>query len=137
MKRNWFVYHSARSAGVPYSSIGAPAVYSSAEKKKLCLADVVWVVEGSKEDPTTFSLVDVFLVDRVDDPPFPLPFNLNRVCYHGEKSLLAAPVPLDAKELKWFGELHKGYITKQKLFVELPADGTILAGLRETSGVSP
>ena len=137
MKRNWFVYHSARSAGVPYSSIGGPAVYSATEKKKLCLSDVVWVVEGSREDPTTFALVDVFLVERVDDPPFPLPFNFNRVCYRGEKSLLAAPVVLDAKQSKWFAELHKGYITKQKLFVELPADGAILEGLREASGVRP
>lgn len=69
--QHWYVYHSMNTMGHSYNSIGQSAAYSTKEQRKLCLNDVIWVIEGNMGNPKEFSLVDCFHYSSTDYPPIP------------------------------------------------------------------
>lgn len=132
---HWYVYHSQKAMGHSYASIGASVVYSTKKQPKLCLGDVVWVVEGDSSTPTEFALVDCFKVHMADTPPFPPGYGKFQLKAMGERSLLSKPFRLGA-EMEWFEELHSRYITKQRFFHSLGGEPNILDGLLTASGAA-
>ncbi len=127
--RHWYVYHSKKAMGCSYSSLGESAVFSKFERPKLCLGDMVWVIEG----PGEFILVDCFRYQDTDYAPFPAPFSGFKLKFKGDSSLLPGALSLD-KDWPWFEEFRKAYLSKQKFFGLLDED--LLANLSEKAGVS-
>jgi hypothetical protein len=132
---HWYVYHSQKTMGHSYASLGRSIVYSTKKQTKLCLGDVIWVVEGSANTPVSFALADCFKVTETDIPPFPFEYKAFELKAAGDKSLLPAQIALTT-ESTWFNDLHERFITKQRFFQSLSAEPGILTGLVATSGIA-
>lgn len=131
---HWYVYHSKKTMGHSYESLGESAVYSATEQPKLCIGDVVWVVEGGDSDPMTFSLVDCFRYTAAAYPPFSADYMRFKMKVAGSSLLGGRRVLLD-NSFDWFRDLHTKYITKQRFFVRLHNDESIQKGLLDVSTV--
>ena len=131
---NWFVYHSQSRMGHSYESLGKSAVYSTKKRPKLCLGDLIWVVEGSADKSKTFTLVDAFEVASMDFPPFGGAYEAMALRLEGNKSLLMAPVSLD-RSMPWFVDLHDRFIKKRTFFAALNAYPQITDGFRTAAGI--
>jgi hypothetical protein len=127
--QHWYVYHSTKTMKCDYASLGESAAYSTSERRKLCLRDVIWVIEG----PGDFALVDCFRYEDADYKPLPAPFQRFKLKAKGNSSYLGDPKPLHT-EMDWFHDLHSRYITKQKFFSLIEPNH--IHGLLEESGVS-
>ncbi len=65
---HWYVYRSRNAMKQSYASLGTPVVYSSKQQPRLCLGNVVWVVEGDDGSPVSYSVADCFIVQSIDEP---------------------------------------------------------------------
>ena len=125
---DWLVYHSQKTVGHSYASLGRPVAYSRKPQTKLCFGDRIWIVEGSTDIPTRYTLVDCFRYADTEYPPFLPPWNGFAVRILGTESLLAAPVPLDMSA-DWQAEIRDRFLTKQRFFVSLAAEPQVIEGL--------
>ena len=126
---HWLVYHSQKTMGHSYASLAEHAAYSKSEQRKLCFGDWIWVVEGSTDIPTRYTLVDCFRYSDTAYPPFLGPYNGFAVHVIGTESRLAAPVPLDMVD-DWQTHIRDRFLTKQRFFVKLSAEPQVVAGLQ-------
>lgn len=131
---HWYVYHSVKTMGHSYKSLGKSTVYSSKQQPKLCIGDCIWVVEGDDSQPTEFGLVDCFIYKATDYPPFSAGYAKFKLKASGTSILKGKTLPLD-KTMNWFDLLHKKYITKQRFFAYLEDDEDIKNGLLKILGV--
>ena len=132
---DWLVYHSQKTMGHSYASLARHAVYSRSQQRKLCLNDWIWVVEGSTDIPTRYTLVDCFQYADTEYPPFRAPYNGFAVNIIGKESRLAAPAPLEMTE-DWQTHIRDRFLTKQRFFVNLAAEPQVVAGLQAQLGKS-
>ncbi len=126
---DWLVYHSQKTVGHSYASLARSVGYSRKPQTKLCFGDRIWVVEGSTDIPTRYTLVDCFRYADTEYPPFLPPYNGFAVRILGTESLLAKPVPLDMAA-DWQEEIRDRFLTKQRFFVSLAAEPVVIAGLQ-------
>jgi hypothetical protein len=132
---DWYVYHSQKTMGHPYSDLGAPVVFSTKEQRKLSHGDTIWVIEGDLVAPTNFTIADCFTVKGTDTPSRWGDYARFKVKVLGNSSLLPGPVAVDAMA-PWFAELHSRFITKQRFFCSLADHPRICSGLVAASGVA-
>jgi hypothetical protein len=132
---DWLVYHSQKTMNHSYASLGTSVVYSKLQQKKLCFGDRIWVVEGSTDIPTRYTLVDCFRYADTEYPPFLPPYNGFAVRILGKGSLLPSPIPLDMTD-DWQLEIRDRFLTKQRFFVSLAAEPQLVAAL-EAQIVAP
>lgn len=132
---HWYVYHSQKSMGHSYAELAQPTVFSTKHQPKLCHGDIVWVIEGSTDTPTTYAIADCFKVQDTDFPPFTGRYSKFKLKVNGVRSLLAAAVPLDSSS-PWFADLRDRFITKQRFFCSLRDHRSIQEGLTAKSGVA-
>lgn len=130
---DWLVYHSQKTVGHSYASLARSVASSRKPQTKLCFGDVIWVVEGSTDIPTRYTLVDCFRYADTEYPPFLPPYNGYAVRILGTESLLAQPVPLDMTA-DWQQEIRDRFLTKQRFFVSLAAEPLVVAGLKALGG---
>jgi hypothetical protein len=71
---DWYVYHSAETMDCRYGNPDRNHVFSTSIKKKLCLNDNIWIIEGFGETPKTFYLAAHFAYKETEYPPFPSPY---------------------------------------------------------------
>lgn len=129
---DWYVYHSERTMGRSYESFGEPFVLSTRRRPKLCLGDVIWVVEGFGRPLAGFRLADCFAVRATEESAIPS-FTLK---VRGDESLIRSAIGLDPASMPWFASLHSRFITKQRFFNSLGSEPEISGGLRKVSGVA-
>lgn len=132
--KHWYVYHSQNAMGHSYASLGEPAVFLTSEKSKLCLRDLIWVIEGDRDTPCNYHIADCFRYEDTDYPPFAGAYSDFKRKVKGGDSFLSAAVPIHL-ELPWFKELHGRFITKQRFCASLADEPTIVEGLMNDSGV--
>ncbi len=132
--QHWYIYHSVKTMRHDYATLGISAVYSKNNQPKLCLHDIIWVVEGSIEKPTQFRLVDCFQYSSNEYPPFSGDYAEFKLRILGKESLLKDTVLLDTK-VEWFSKLHKNYITKRKFFCLLSSEPDVIKGFQDASSV--
>ncbi len=65
---HWYVYHSRNAMKQSYVSLETQVVYCSKQQARLCLGNVVWVVEGDDGSPVSCSVADCLIVQSVDEP---------------------------------------------------------------------
>ncbi len=137
---NWYVYHSAETMDRRYGNPDKNHVFSEKQKRKLCLNDEIWVIEGYGESPKTFYLAAHFVYKETDYPPFPSPYKGPKYddfnfMYAGPGESFGSEYELNASASPWFEELHKKFITKQKFFHSLEEYPGVVNGFKEL--VSP
>ena len=132
--KHWYFYHSQKTMGHSYASLCESAVFVSSEKSKLCLGDLIWVIEGDKDTPCNYQIADCFRYINTDYPPFTGVYSDFRRKLKGGSSLLPEPVPVTSR-LLWFKELHGRFITKQRFCASLADEPTVVEGLLKSSGV--
>jgi len=132
---HWYAYHSEKTMGYPYSSVGASGMYLKREPKNLLLGDIIWVIAGGVSTPTHFTLVDCFQHDRAERAPFSGRYSKFEIRVLGSRSLLRSPVRLSRND-EWFADLHARFITKQRFFVSLESEPDKVEGLSRVSGIT-
>jgi hypothetical protein len=130
---DWMVYHSQKTVGHTYASLARHAVYSRTTQKKLCFGDVIWVIEGSNDIPTQYTLVDCFRYAETEYPPFLPPYDGFEARIIGKESLLANPVLLDMTA-DWQTDVRDRFLTKHRFFVSLAGETRISDGLKALAG---
>ncbi|MFC1560720.1 hypothetical protein ACFL3W_02135 [Pseudomonadota bacterium] len=133
--KHWYVYHSQKTMGHSYESMAESAVYSTKQQPKLCIGDIIWVVEGNNNQPTGFSIADCFKHSRADYPSPYGAYSKYKLKVEGKSLLKNKNIGLE-KHVPWFDQLHKGYITKQKFFVQIDNQKEVVKGLIDVSGVA-
>ena len=133
---DWYVYHSAETMGRRYGNPEINHVFSTSTKKKLCLNDNVWVIEGFGESPKIFYLAAHFTYQETKHPPFPSPYigekyAAFKIMYAGDGESYGSKYNLTFEDHPWFEQLHKGYITKQKFFYEISSLVDVVSGLNK------
>lgn len=131
---HWYAYHSEKTMGHTYASVGASTMYMRREPSALEAGDLIWVIEGDLRSPTRFTLVDCFEFSDVEYPPFKQSYQKFAVRITGHRSLLMTPSPLNRADA-WFADLHGRFITKQRFFNQLNSDPHIIEGLASIGGV--
>lgn len=130
---DWIAYHSQKTVGHSYASVSRHSVYSKTTQKKLCFGDVIWVIEGSNDIPTQYTLVDCFRYAETEYPPFLPPYDGFETRIIGKESLLAKPVALDMT-VDWQVAIRDRFLTKHRFFVSLGGEAEIVAGLQALAG---
>ncbi|MEO7622688.1 MAG: hypothetical protein ABIS30_06440 [Gallionella sp.] len=126
--RHWYVYHSQKTMGHTYASLGKSGVYSTPPQPKLCINDKIWVIEGDVCTPTNFRIADCFHYLKTSHPPFAQQYADFKFFISGD-SLLPKQSEVLSKESSWFAELHKKFITKQRFFASITDNAAIIDGL--------
>ena len=137
---DWYVYHSDETMGRRYGNPEPSCVFGTAEQKKLCLSDDIWVIEGFGESPKIFYLAAHFVYQKPEYPPFPSPYKGGKyldfkVMYAGPGSNYESKFKLTFEDHPWFKELHAKYITKQRFFNEISGLPNVISGLRALAGL--
>lgn len=130
---DWYFYHSAKTMGHSYASMGTSTVYRKSIPSKICYKDRIWVVEGDVSNPRKFYLVDCFEFVEIKHKPFSEPYSKFEFQIIGT-SLFKAPILLN-KDDEWFSILHNKYITKQRFFCPISNMEPILEGLRKIASI--
>ncbi len=98
---HWYAYHSDNVMRDTYLSAGRPGMYIGRVPSTLEPNDIIWVVEGDRSRPMSFALVDCFVYNDFEDPPFPLDYSRFKLRLLGSHSLIKAAFPL-SKSDPWF-----------------------------------
>lgn len=122
--KDWYVYHSAKTMGCRYGTPETNHVFSTSEKKKLCINDRIWVVEGFGESPKKFYLSAHFIYKETEYPLFPAPYVGGKyaefkIMYAGPGDSFSSKYELTVENYPWFSTLHQGYITRQRFFNDI------------------
>jgi len=133
---DWYVYHSAETMDHRYGNPEKNHVFSTSMKKKLCLNDNIWIIEGLGESPKKFYLAAHFTYQETEYPPFPSPYMGGKyadfkVMYAGQGDSYESKYKLTFADHPWFEQLHKGYITKQKFFNDISSLKDVVSGLNK------
>jgi hypothetical protein len=131
---DWYVYHSAETMDCRYGNPEKNHVFSTSDKKKLCLNDDIWIIEGFGESPKIFYLAAHFIYKETEYPPFPSPYKGGKysdfnVMYAGPGNSYGSKFNLTFTDHPWFKELHSKYITKQKFFNDISGLPDVTSGL--------
>lgn len=118
-----------------YEAVPGSAVYSFKQQPKLCIGDIIWVIEGDNNQPANFSIADCFRHTGTDYPSRFGAYSKFKLKVEGTSLLVNGSIALE-KSSPWFRYLHKNYITKQRFFVQIENEKEIVAGLIELSGVA-
>lgn len=132
--QHWYVYHSRKTMGHSYQSRGEPAVYSRTDQPSLCFNDLLWVIEGSLDSSTEFSLVDCFQYKDTKYAPFTNEYFEFKVKFLGDISLLSQTHMLN-DDSDGFRRLHSKFLTKQRFFNRLNDHPVIISYLELISGI--
>lgn len=134
--QHWYAYHSQKTMGHPYSSVGGSRFYIRSGYKQLAVGDWIWVVEGDVGMTRRFALVDCFEVAEIDRGPFVGGLSCFAVMARGSESRLRFPLGLNRAD-DWFGDLHARFITKQRFFSRLTDHPQLISGLKAIAGTEP
>ena len=132
--RHWYVYHSQKTMKTTYLSLSESAVYSKTNRRELCSGDVIWVIEGDRDNPINFSIVDCFKHTESDYPSPHGEFSDFKLKISGPSLLEIGNYALD-KSMPWFNILHLKYLSKQKFFSNITDEDDIVNGLLDVSGI--
>lgn len=99
MSKDWIAYHNVNNTGTKYRSLGQSVLYTRAAGNSQA-GDKIWIIEGDGDkSPKVFSLVDCFIVARVDDV-LPPQYKMMKKRVVAKQSLMLEKKPILINALK-------------------------------------